>query len=1520
MFICNYYTNLIYMGLLKKIPRKKIKSINKIKGGATSMPKIPLKPIPLKRPDAIILTNGHVEMRPYDDDTDDISYVRQTIAFIRACDMCKDAATGGSIGNIVPIIFNAIGGDAFGLFHRIGQYYFPGYDAVPEKLISSVTIGKNIGGDLKDMLMNNNPKVKKAIGNAEIIDMLSNSVTNIHMYTLDANIVPSYYKCTAEYKKILEVDSDLSCNPLFDPKKITSNEYVITVATLLDPYKCTYGRILDDDVHIDDEFMKDSGFIAGDNSIDISGIVNPSKPTHKTDYTFNFNNFKVCGIDFKTKARTSSDLITFCSGASNTDNMTITETELLKAKLIAKECGDTLQAAFLNRMNNQLYEDNKLTLFTGDKGTFVSCMLYGVPSVFTHPNKRGNDICYYFNPTDNPTYDELLKEVDNKRSQVLELYNVPTSLLGGLIGDLSDNIGAGILLINTNYAPPVDSAFDSEFKPLSDDFFDNIFYEREVDTQFGITQKCTWKSKMYLIICKLKSTLETLNLLDADLLENADYNTLMKLSTTTTTIDGISNPAISDNETFTYWNTMNRFLDIFIKLKDIKLGLVATDHTVEETIKIFENKIKSSSSNNNDIDSLYQYIVSKLPLQYQKNVMYDAGKKRKRNETPQPQKEIDEEKERIAAHAKGIQFYNEYSHISDPPRPNPMYTRLTLIRFFNFNTTKEVLAKDKTQIIESIQNSNISFTVPIKQVLYYTTEFTQYKNDCNIVTKKRNLLNNVDYSHFFSETRYKTIIEKLTKSLITFKGGISNAKSEAEVSRRITNFRKNSLTKIKKEIIGNAVKFVNKIIETVNFMTPPDDSIRGGGPKRARSPSPAASTLAKKTKKDDEEEEEEEEDDEEDDEEDEGEVDKGQLFDNIRERYLLLKNMNKEYTKLDDILNQKKTPNKDDTIESLNGLIKSEPLHPLDEEFNAHVNEINTDISKLENNALFISLRLQYFADKINIPKLFKNPVLPPDIFEATKATKTKEVITRVQYQDISYFNTYATYDQFYDDLKKEFDNNLTTTTTNHPTINIFRTNLLQTMPDTLYDYMCENLIHLINTSIYPLFWCVETLESLKYDVSINHIGNITSIKSVIQNVIDVIKTNYPNYPNDNKPTDSQPARLKTKSKSAYDLYSEIVRLKYIDFNNLFKSKPTSETAPRATSRGAAHIYNSSTFRGGGGNLEPIVLKFARDLDVDISETIHDKIKIEPNHNYGQDKIVIRLDTIYGNMGQVLYEYLKEKKKKNKKIDIKITLLGLYVMVSMHDDEVLGGMPYYTNYSDKPIDPKKNTVDLLNTMKNLLEQHIEYHEDDCFELLTSTYHVLYEIFGEEIYNIMKHIFDVIYTKNKLMGYNVYRVLRCATFYHHSNGKPSIKQMHKMHGTVDDTDYTILTKEKNVTEEDTKKNEMKNFYIDKLNSFVYNNIFVCKKIMREIQTETFKLASKVKTSKVKSAPARVMSHSSQVIKHTAKTSGKKQTFKTRQKPSSWAKPFKTRQKPSKLRGFRHTFKLRRKPSSRAIINQ
>ena len=213
-------------------------------------------------------------------------------------------------------------------------------------------------------------------------------------------------------------------------------------------------------------------------------------------------------------------------------------------------------------------------------------------------------------------------------------------------------------------------------------------------------------------------------------------------------------------------------------------------------------------------------------------------------------------------------------------------------------------------------------------------------------------------------------------------------------------------------------------------------------------------------------------------------------------------------------------------------------------------------------------------------------------------------------------------------------------------------------------------------------------------------------------------------------------------------------------------------------------------------------------------------------------------------------------------------------------------------------------------MTTLLKQHIEYHEDDCFELLTSTYHVLYEIFGEEIYNIMKHIFDVIYTKNKLMGYNVYRVLRCATFYHHSNGKPSIKQMHKMHGTVDDTDYTILTKEKNVTEEDTKKNEMKNFYIDKLNSFVYNNIFVCKKIMREIRTEPFKLASKVK-----SAPARVMSHSSQVIKHTAKTSGKKQTFKTRQKPSSWAKP-------SKLRGFHHThtFKLRRKPSSRAIINQ
>lgn len=260
--------------------------------------------------------------------------MQKDVAFIRACDMCKDALTGGGVKD-PAIKFASIGAS-------IGTS------------ITSIDSGMKFGSDLKESIMDNNPKIKSAKGNLEIIELLQDEtglIDNLRMYTLDANIIPNYYRCTEKYQKSL---TDVPvCTTIFDPKQISSDkEYVITVATLLDPYKCTFGKILMDPIEIDDKFMRDSGFIAGDNTINISNIDQPTKITKKTDYTFDVKNFMICGIDFlspelyglppTTKPPTSSDLILFCSKSSNSEIAGVRDETLLKAKLIAKECGDTL--------------------------------------------------------------------------------------------------------------------------------------------------------------------------------------------------------------------------------------------------------------------------------------------------------------------------------------------------------------------------------------------------------------------------------------------------------------------------------------------------------------------------------------------------------------------------------------------------------------------------------------------------------------------------------------------------------------------------------------------------------------------------------------------------------------------------------------------------------------------------------------------------------------------------------------------------------------------------------------------------------------------------------------------------------------------------------------------------------------------------------------------------------------------------------------------------------------------------
>ena len=154
------------------------------------------KNIYIKKPYGLIFNeSGQINIIPYTGQSGEIQdNMRQTVSFIRACDMCKDAATGGNIDGIVPIIFESIG---------VNNSIVKGEDHIN---IDSAHIGKEIGSELKNQLIQNNPKVTMAEGNLQIIDLLNSKtklIPNLRMYTLDANIVPNYYKCSDKYKKIL---------------------------------------------------------------------------------------------------------------------------------------------------------------------------------------------------------------------------------------------------------------------------------------------------------------------------------------------------------------------------------------------------------------------------------------------------------------------------------------------------------------------------------------------------------------------------------------------------------------------------------------------------------------------------------------------------------------------------------------------------------------------------------------------------------------------------------------------------------------------------------------------------------------------------------------------------------------------------------------------------------------------------------------------------------------------------------------------------------------------------------------------------------------------------------------------------------------------------------------------------------------------------------------------------------------------------------------------------------------------
>ncbi len=776
-----------------------------------------------KNPDGIIIHGGdnRIDVESYEDkDAATIQMMRQNVAFIRACDMCKDATTGGSAYNIVPYIFDSIGGTGFdgSVFKRGGNFFFG------SQLIDSTNIGKTIGDTLKNTIMSTHPKITKATGNIEIIELLkekTKAIDNIARYTLDANIVPSYYKCTKEYKQLLkELPDDKKvdeCTTVFDPKaKIDGKKYVITPATLLDPYKCTYGEILTDKIEIDENFMLDSGFIAGQSIIDINNIEevkedNLESISKKTDYTFDITYFKVCGIDFKDdpsiNCTTSEDLINFCSSASNSDNNRLAQSrvpsdiKLLKSKLIAKECGDTLQAAVLNRINNEKYQREKLTLLTGDKGTFLSCVLYNVPSIFTVPDKRGDDVCYYFDPVDNPSYDLLLQRIDILR----DTYNM---FIGGQLGMLRYQITRilsdakkifGSDNWSDNYWSLITPDLITPENPLPDSCLDNLYITLVNPTsQIHLNQHFKWLCKLYLILVTISKTIENKGWLS---LEDASYNDLISNSKNVTLKEFRGNwvkhkDLPSDITTFTYWNNINNILSLFLTLNDFRIHEIGP--TINQSIldndsilDKFEKRIKGSNSKDADIDFIYKYITSKFPLSYVKSISN--------------LNEVESFTTRYLAEYRG-----DFTHVA-------------LNRYHNFNNINVDIGPMLGSLITAISNDQFSLTKPIIVESSYIKNYSEYKYKKDIIESKRKSLNRA-IAKFFSPTHYKQI----TTSLITSIDKLNHDLGQPvrDLKKRLESFKRSSLLlKKKNQLIEDSMQFIQKIIDTVHYFTPSRESI-----------------------------------------------------------------------------------------------------------------------------------------------------------------------------------------------------------------------------------------------------------------------------------------------------------------------------------------------------------------------------------------------------------------------------------------------------------------------------------------------------------------------------------------------------------------------------------------------------------------------------------------------------------------------------------------------------------------------
>jgi hypothetical protein len=509
---------------------KKLKKISRKKKGGSTTTSTSIYP---KQPRGILYDQTNKKFKVQDiNDTNRVDCCK-TISFIRGCDMIKDALTGSSKtgGNKISPkqIFEIMAGNNLDgtEFKPTDNYKCPAFkdenEKIHEKEISSLSAGDNIGNIIKDSIIADLEKEKiiiKRKGDDEISKL---PLKHIQEFTMDGHVLPHFFKCDSDY-----VTKNPLCEPLFNPKQSgigTYKKYFVTVGTLLDPATNTQGELDPNPIKIDNNFMINSGFIAGydftnpttTNEINIDNIGHaiPVKKTDKYTYTFNINNFKICNIDFKViGCDTDTKLIKFCSESSNVNNAHFFNKApplIANTHFLAKECGDTLQAAVLNRTYNDDANLKKRTLFTLDKGTFLSCILYQVPSVLTFTPKDGSgDVCHFFDPITIPNYDELYKEnaeiIGKFEKFVTENLKEFTDIYIAILGKKDVKIRDENYKVSNIYINQYFGVSENNINDY-DELFNNLFFwfdTPDINQLYLFNQFAKWVNKMYILYIILK--------------------------------------------------------------------------------------------------------------------------------------------------------------------------------------------------------------------------------------------------------------------------------------------------------------------------------------------------------------------------------------------------------------------------------------------------------------------------------------------------------------------------------------------------------------------------------------------------------------------------------------------------------------------------------------------------------------------------------------------------------------------------------------------------------------------------------------------------------------------------------------------------------------------------------------------------------------------------------------------------------------------------------------------------------